>query len=174
MSFRTDYRTIRENNPGKHPARMGEAWGDDEVLQLLQLIQKKKTDLEISAELQRTPGGIKSKRRDMAADYHFNNGYSIEMISKYTGLDEVDIKLSIERRERAQEDRAKRKELLKRLNAKGPQPAQADTAELSGEAKLHARIDTLEAMLKDVQSKLDTLLATAASPPTEAAAPPPA
>ncbi len=174
MSFRTDYRTMRENNPGKYPARLGEAWSDDEVLQLLQLIQKKKTDLEISAEFQRTPGGIKAKRRQMAADYHFNNGYTIEMISKYTGLDEGEITRAIQYRQHAEEVKTKRKELMKRLHAKAPQPVQAETVELSGEAKLHARIDTLEGLLKDVQRKLDILLATAAPQSKEGSDPAPA
>jgi hypothetical protein len=43
------------------PVRMGKAWDDDEILQLLTSIRKKKTIDEISEIHQRTPGGIVSR-----------------------------------------------------------------------------------------------------------------
>jgi hypothetical protein len=68
------------------PLRKGKPWPNDEILQLLQNVRKKKSHEEIAAEHQRTTGGITSKLRELAADYHYNDGRPIEEIQRYTGL----------------------------------------------------------------------------------------
>ena len=79
------------------PANMGKTWSDDEVLQLLQNIRKKKSFEEIAVEHQRSVGGIKGRLRQLAADYH-NEGRPIEQIEKFTGLTAEEINDTIERR----------------------------------------------------------------------------
>jgi hypothetical protein len=75
-----------EKDPSKYPARMGEPWGDEEVLQLLTLVQKKKTVDEISNLHERTVGSINSKLKSLAMEYYFNDNRPIEEIQKFTGL----------------------------------------------------------------------------------------
>lgn len=81
------------------PSRKGKAWSDDEILQLLTSIRKKKTIDEISKIHQRTPGGIVSRLREIAADYYFNDHRPIEQIEKYTGLSTEVIYDAIEKRQ---------------------------------------------------------------------------
>lgn len=154
--------------------RKGTSWTDDEVLQLLQLIQKKKTDQEIATELQRTSGAIRSRRRVMAADYHFNNKFEADKIMKLTGLNEKEINDAIERRKPSEFKRLLR--LKREVETQPAEPLVPPTTFKKSYTKkeIFARIDNLESMLKDMQGKFDLLLATAASPPTAAASPRPA
>lgn len=69
------------------PERHGKPWSTIELEQLLGEIQKKKTLEEIATEHQRTNGGIRSKLRDIAADYYYNDNRPIQEIMKLTGLD---------------------------------------------------------------------------------------
>jgi hypothetical protein len=69
------------------PARNGKVWHDDEVLQLLTGVQKKKTTQELAEKHERTPGGIHSKLRAIAADYYFDENKPLDQIAKITGLD---------------------------------------------------------------------------------------
>jgi len=81
------------------PARNGKPWNDDEILQLLKGVQKKKTTQELAEEHQRTPGGIRSRLREIAADYYFNENRPLEQISKFTGLDIDTISDAISKRQ---------------------------------------------------------------------------
>lgn len=81
------------------PTRNGKAWRDDEILQLLKGVQKKKTTEELAEEHQRTPGGIRSRLREIAADYYFNENKPLDQIAKFTGLDVDTISDAIAKRQ---------------------------------------------------------------------------
>jgi hypothetical protein len=80
------------------PARLGKLWSEEEVVQLLQNIRKKKEINEIAKIHQRSEGGIRSRLRELAADYHFNDKRPIEEIQKFTGLTVEVINDAIQRR----------------------------------------------------------------------------
>jgi hypothetical protein len=84
------------------PSRAGSGWSDDDTIQLLKFIQKGYTNTVIAKEMGRTPGAIKSRRRFIAAQYHFNNGFQTDQIMRYTGLTEKEVKDAIERRKPAE------------------------------------------------------------------------
>lgn len=86
------------NEPSKYPARMGKAWDDEEIVKLLQSIRKKKSIEDIAIEHERTIGGINSRRRELAADYWFNDKRPIEEIMKFTGLTKEQVEDVIKRR----------------------------------------------------------------------------
>ena len=89
------YAKLIEKDPIKYPARMGKPWTDEEVVQLLASIKKKKSIEDIAAEHQRTVGGINAQRKRLAIDYYFNDDRTIEQIGKFTGLTEEQIKDAI-------------------------------------------------------------------------------
>jgi len=76
----------------------GKRWSDEEVMGVLKSIRSKKTFDTIASEHQRTVGGIISKLREIAAVYHYENEMSMELIKKYTGLDEETITDAISKR----------------------------------------------------------------------------
>ena len=90
-------------DPSKYPARMGKAWRDDEILKMLVSVKKGKAVAEIATAHERTEGGIVSKLRALAADYHFNDGKSIAEIVKITGLSPDSIEDAIQRRQYREE-----------------------------------------------------------------------
>lgn len=92
------FKRLVDKDPSKYPSNMGKAWSDEEVMGLLKSIRAKKTYAEIAEEHQRTIGGIKSRLRQIAADYYFDNEMSIDDIKKYTGLDEASISDVISKR----------------------------------------------------------------------------
>jgi len=94
----TAFKKVVEKDNAIYPVRMGKKWDDDEVLQLLTSIQKKKTILEIASEHQRTIGAINSERRKLAADYWFNDKRPMEEIIKFTGLTREQIEDAIKSR----------------------------------------------------------------------------
>ena len=91
----------------EHPANRGKPWLDDEILQLLQNVRKKKTVEEIAEQHQRTVGGITSRLRELAAGYHAE-GRPMEDIMRFTGLTEEVINESVARRKIAEENQKKR------------------------------------------------------------------
>lgn len=64
---------------------MGQPWDDSETLQLLKEIQEKQAISEIAKGHERTEGGIASRLRTLAWEYH-SEGRSLEEIMKFTGL----------------------------------------------------------------------------------------
>lgn len=80
--------------------RHGQPWSDQETVKLLSSIQKKKTIDEIAVEHERSNGGITSRIRILAADYHFNDKRPIEEIQKFTGLSKEQIEEIIKKREK--------------------------------------------------------------------------
>ena len=129
------------NNEGdKYPANMGKAWSDDETLQLLQSVKKKKAHQEIATEHERTLGGITSRLRHLAGEYH-KEGRSIEAIMKFTGLTEGIIKEAIKSREVREIMNEKRKE---RRDAANKQETSKPSDEQQGEKKEHTVQTTMK------------------------------
>lgn len=81
------------------PARHGNPWFPEEIQQLLQEVRKKETISEIASKHERTPGGIRSKLRQLAADYYFNDNRPLDEIMKFTGLDKETIADAISKRQ---------------------------------------------------------------------------
>ena len=54
---------LKDKNPTKYPARMGQPWAEEEVIQLLASIKKQKTIEDIATEHQRTIGSINAQRK---------------------------------------------------------------------------------------------------------------
>jgi len=92
------YEVIAANESSKYTARMGKAWDDEEIVKLLQSIRKKKSIEDIAKEHERTIGAINSRRRDLAADYWFNDKRPIEEIMNFTGLTKEQIEGVIRKR----------------------------------------------------------------------------
>jgi hypothetical protein len=142
-----NFKKMAAESPEKYPARMGQAWDEEETVKLLKSLQKKKSIGEIATEHERTPGAINARRRQLAADYWFNDNRSLEEIEKYTGLTRQEIEGVIQKRIAAQ----KVKEAAKKFVA----PA-ATTASLATSNEV---ID----ILKDIQAKLTILVEKLAS-----------
>lgn len=138
----------------KYPANMGKAWLDDEILQLLQNVRKKKTHQEIAAEHQRTVGGITSRLRDIAVDYH-NEGRSMESIMKFTGLSEDIIKEAIKKRENAKAFREQKKKEKEKVAAEANPYVQT---KITSFTEAEPTMKEVIVILKDIQMKLDFLL----------------
>lgn len=81
-----------------YPARAGARWNDDEVLKLLTSIQKQKPIPLIAAEHERTTGAINAELCKLAGDYWFNDGRTIEQISRFTGLTSAEIQQVIDKK----------------------------------------------------------------------------
>jgi hypothetical protein len=128
----------------KYPANMGKPWLDDEILQLLQEIRKKKTIEEIAEQHQRTIGGINSRLKELAADYH-NEGRAIEDIQKFTGLTAEQVKDAIERRRVGEIGKKRREE-------------NRATGKPYTQAEVQPSMKDIMIVLKDVQRKLAMIL----------------
>jgi hypothetical protein len=138
----------------KYPANMGKAWLDDELLQLLQNVRKKKTHQEIAAEHQRTVGGITSRLREIAVDYHAE-GRSMESIMKFTGLPEDIIKEAIKKKEIGQRIREQKKKEKEKAAAEAKPYVQT---KISSFTEPEPTMKEVMVALKDIQMKLDFLL----------------
>ena len=127
-------------------AMKGKAWSEDEVIQLLKEIQKKQTLEEIAPKHQRTVGGIRSRLREIAADYYTNDNLSIEQIMKFTGLPKEDIVDSISRREWKN---SQMKETPKQESKKVQEPSVIPKSDNMKEVLI---------ILKDIQQSLKILI----------------
>jgi hypothetical protein len=138
----------------QHPAKRGKPWLDDEILQLLQNVRKKKTVEEIAEQHQRTVGGITSRLRELAALYH-DEGRPMEDIIRFTGLTEEVINDSVARRKIAEEIQKKRAE-TKAINNAGnyAKNSQYKFVDIPPQPKM---TDVME-ILKDIQEKLAFVL----------------
>lgn len=81
------------------PSRRGQPWIDDEIQNLLQAVRKKESIEQIAQKHERTPGGIRARLRELAADYYFNDNRPIDEIMKFTGLDAETISDAISKRQ---------------------------------------------------------------------------
>ena len=106
------YANLKAQNPEKY-ANIGKSWKDDEVAQLLGEIQKKLSLDQISEIHKRSVGGIRSRLREIAADYYFNDERPIDEIKRYTGLTVEDISDAISRRQHRIDMSAKKKAVQK-------------------------------------------------------------
>ena len=80
------------------PPQAGKKWSDDEMKRLLVQAQKKVSVGAIASKHQRTPGAIRSMLRLLAVRY-INDGYSMDMTQKMTGLTEDVIRDAIAKNE---------------------------------------------------------------------------
>ena len=134
-------KTLYGLDKSKYPARMGQAWNEEEDVKLLKSIRKKISIEEISKEHERTVGGIRSHIRQLAADYYFNDKRPIEEIEKFTGLTKAEIEDVIKKRQM----RATTKEPIEI-------PSQPTTVNLTA-------VEVLST-LKEIQTKVNTLIET--------------
>lgn len=81
------------------PANLGKKWSDEEIQKLLQAVKRKETIQQIATAHERTPGGIRCRLKDLAADYYFNDNRPIQEIMKFTGLDIETVTDAISRRQ---------------------------------------------------------------------------
>lgn len=77
------------------PQIVRKRWTNEEEVQLLTLLKKKKPVEEIAAMHGRTVTAINLKRQSLAAEYHFNEGRSNQDIQKLTGLTAVEVEKAI-------------------------------------------------------------------------------
>ena len=92
--------------------RKGKKWTEEEEIQLLKEVRKKKTIEEMSQLHSRTIGGIKSRLREFAYRY-FCDERPIDEICILTGLEKEDVLETITRREAAEEYKKEKKEQTK-------------------------------------------------------------
>ncbi len=90
---------LKEKNPEKNLENAGKPWTTENIAKLLADVQKKKTHEELAELHGRTVGGIRSRLREIAADYYFNDELPMKDIEKYTGLSPEVIADAISRRE---------------------------------------------------------------------------
>jgi hypothetical protein len=129
----------------KYPSRTGQLWKKEEIEQLLQSIQEKKSIDAISKEHCRTVGGITSRLKVIAADYHFNDKLPIEEIMKITNLSTEQIKDAIAKREFKQS-------VIK-------EGKKTSVVREKTEPRKKVTIDDMYNLLLTVSGKLDILLA---------------
>ena len=72
----------------------GKSWKEDEVIQLLLEVRQKKTVQTIAEIHKRTVGGIYSRLRQLAWEFH-NEDKTLEQIERYTVLPEFEIRKTI-------------------------------------------------------------------------------
>lgn len=134
-------------DPSKYPSRMGQPWKEDEIVKLLTSIQKKKSIEEIAKEHGRTEGGINSYITKLAVDYHLNDKRSMEEIQRFTGLTKEQIEDAIKKRE------------FKDAVKKSCEPAEQKVVKKkkAAEREVPTMLEVVS-LLKDIQSKLNTLL----------------
>ena len=90
------------------PARHGKSWSDEEIQKLLQAVRRKENHAQIATAHERTQGGIRSRLRELAADYYFNDNRPLDDIEKFTGLDLETITDAIARRQYAMDMKEKK------------------------------------------------------------------
>ena len=101
---------LKENNPEKNLENVGKPWTTENIAKLLADIQKNKTHEEIAESHGRTVGGIRSRLREIAADYYFNDELPMKDIEKNTGLTREVIADAISRRQYRNDMAEKKKE----------------------------------------------------------------
>ena len=62
----------------KYPSRLGAAWKDEELIQLLTSVKNKESIQDIAKKHSRTEGGIISRLRVLADEYYTNDDKSID------------------------------------------------------------------------------------------------
>ena len=153
-----DKKGIYGLDPEKYPANMGKAWLDEEVIQLLQEIKRKKSIQEIAEQHQRTVGGITSRLKQLAADYH-EEGRCMEDIEKFTGLTQEQITETIQRRKVGKlirERRAEEKSIAKNGESTSKQNTQTRITSFTVEKE--PTMKDLMKLLNDINTKLAIII----------------
>jgi len=73
----------------------GKRWTDEEIIQLLTSVRKKKTHEELAVIHGRSKGAIFSKLKSLAIDYYEGEGKTVEEIQRFTGLSKEVIEQAI-------------------------------------------------------------------------------
>jgi len=136
-------KTLYGLDASKYPSRMGKAWRDEEVQQLLNSIQQKKSIEDIAKEHERTVGGIQSRLRELAAAY-FNDKRPMKDIMRFTGLTEEEIEDTVLRRSKPKLPKQSKPNVI----MKAPERVIEETMEKGD----------MIAVLKDIQVKVALLL----------------
>lgn len=104
------YQKMVAENPEKYPARMGMAWTNDEVTDLLAAIKNGDSIETIAQHHERTVGSIRARLLYIATDMYNTSKKSLDEIQLTTGLSSEQIKDAIEKRqEMTKEKTASRK-----------------------------------------------------------------
>ena len=135
-----------EKDPTKYPARMGKPWAEEEVIQLLGSIKKKKPMADIATEHERTVGGISAQLKRMAVEYYMNDGRTIEEIGKFTGLTTQQINDAIKKY-------SEPKPVKNFVVINEPPPVKNTTIVIEPKEP-----DEVIAILKDIRDKLDLII----------------
>ncbi len=153
------YRHMALENPGKYPENMGKAWSDEEIIELLLEIRDKKSHQEIAEKHKRTIGGITSRLRQLAWEYH-TEGKTLEQIQKYTGLSKDTILDSITKHEVQEARKEKKKETKCKI-----QDIQKRQTTLEIQKGFQVEVPENEVLkyLKEIHSMLKELTSKAAS-----------
>jgi hypothetical protein len=117
---------------------MGKAWKQDEISQLLSEIKEKKSTKEIATAHKRTEGGVTSRLRSLAAEYHITHSKPINEIMILTGLSKEDVIDAIAKKEY--------KDDIKKNNIKKDSPKKNEGSELEEILKL---LKTIEKRVSD-------------------------
>jgi adenine specific DNA methylase Mod len=102
------------------PYRHGQPWDDTEVHQLLQGIKRKDSISKIASDHQRTPGSIRGRLKQIAADYYFNDNRPMDEIMKFTGLDAETISDAISKRQYEIDMKEKKQKTIPQMMAPEP------------------------------------------------------
>jgi hypothetical protein len=103
--------------PDTYPENLGKPWSDEDTIEILLGIRDKKTHKQIAENLKRTVGGIYSRLRLLAWEYHCENK-TIEQIQKYTGLTKDEIVDAISKYQAREVMKEKKKEEKKKHTTK--------------------------------------------------------
>ena len=114
---------------------MGKAWKQEEITQLLSEIKEKKSTNDIATAHKRTEGGITSRLRILAADYHTKDSIPINEIMIITGLSKDDVIDAIAKKEYKDETK---KKIVKK---ESPKPKKTESSELEEILKLLKSIE---------------------------------
>lgn len=98
---------------------MGKPWKQEEIDQLLQEIKEKKNYETIATVHKRTPGGVITRLRVIAAEFHINDKKTIEECVEITGLEMSDVIDAIDKRKYNDRAKAREAEIKARVKAQG-------------------------------------------------------
>ena len=81
-------------------SRRGQAWTENEMSTVLQMVSDKKTVDEIAVAQERTANSIRFKLLTLACNEHLKNGKSLEDVQLLTGLSADEISKAVTQRTR--------------------------------------------------------------------------
>ena len=90
----TMFEKLREQDPNRYPARMGQSWSNEELNKAYSSIRNGKDIKQIAQEHERTIGSIVAIQKKMVMEL-YNNNKNINEIEKLTFLPKEDIEYII-------------------------------------------------------------------------------